>query len=101
MADVEAFVTIASGADGLGCASRVAHDKLSLHSSKALRSSEERDAGQWWVPEEIGRQPQKDDMPCRSGTAQGKQREQRCKSSPERTNRREETLEGPGMQTWN
>jgi hypothetical protein len=39
MGDVEASVTSASGADGSGCASRVARDKLALHSSKALRSS--------------------------------------------------------------
>jgi hypothetical protein len=32
-------VTSASGADELGCASRVEHDKLTSHSSKALRSS--------------------------------------------------------------
>jgi hypothetical protein len=28
-----------------------------------------------WVPEEIGPLPQRDDPPCRSGTAQGKLRE--------------------------
>jgi hypothetical protein len=33
---VEASVTGASGAAGSGCASRVASDKLALHSSKAL-----------------------------------------------------------------
>jgi hypothetical protein len=39
MTDVEASVTSASGADGSRWASRVAHDKLALHSSNALRSS--------------------------------------------------------------
>jgi hypothetical protein len=39
MADMETSMTSESGADGLGCASRVAHYKLALHSSKALRSS--------------------------------------------------------------
>jgi hypothetical protein len=34
MADVWASVTIASGADGSGFASRVVRDKLALHSSK-------------------------------------------------------------------
>lgn len=38
-ADLEVSVMSASGVDGLGCASRVAHDKLALHSLKALRSS--------------------------------------------------------------
>lgn len=38
MADVEASVTSASGADGLGCFRRMAHDRLALHSMKALRS---------------------------------------------------------------
>jgi hypothetical protein len=38
MADMEASVTSASGADGSGCASRVARDKLAVHSSNALRS---------------------------------------------------------------
>jgi hypothetical protein len=36
MADVEASVTSASGADGSGCVSGVACDRLTLHSSKAL-----------------------------------------------------------------
>jgi hypothetical protein len=39
MADVETSVMNASGADGFGCASRVARDKLALHSSKVLWSS--------------------------------------------------------------
>jgi hypothetical protein len=39
MADVEASVTSANGAVVSRCASRVASDKLTLHSSKALRSS--------------------------------------------------------------
>jgi hypothetical protein len=39
MADVEASVTGISGMDGSVCASRVVHDKLALHSSKALWSS--------------------------------------------------------------
>jgi hypothetical protein len=39
MADVETSVTSASGAEGSGCASRVARDKLALHSSNALGSS--------------------------------------------------------------
>jgi hypothetical protein len=34
-----ASVTSASGAAGSGCASRLAQDKLALHSSKALSSS--------------------------------------------------------------
>jgi hypothetical protein len=36
MAEVEASVMSASGVDGSGCASRVARDKLVLHSLKAL-----------------------------------------------------------------
>jgi hypothetical protein len=36
MAVVEESVTSARGADGSGCARRVARDKLALHSSKAL-----------------------------------------------------------------
>jgi hypothetical protein len=36
MAEVEASVTSASGADGSGCASSVARDQLALHTSKAL-----------------------------------------------------------------
>jgi hypothetical protein len=39
MADVEASVTSASGGDVSGCTSRVACDKLALHSSNAFRSS--------------------------------------------------------------
>jgi hypothetical protein len=39
MEDVEASVRSVRGADGSGCTSRVARDKLALHSSKALRSS--------------------------------------------------------------
>jgi hypothetical protein len=39
MENVEASVTSASGAYGSGCASRVARDKLALHSSNALRNS--------------------------------------------------------------
>jgi hypothetical protein len=39
MADVEASVTSARDADGLGCANSVARDKLALHSSKAFCSS--------------------------------------------------------------
>jgi hypothetical protein len=39
MAGVEASVTSASGAGGSGYASRVACDKLALHSLNALRSS--------------------------------------------------------------
>jgi hypothetical protein len=39
MADVEASVTSARGADGLGCANSVARDKLALQSSKAFCSS--------------------------------------------------------------
>jgi hypothetical protein len=36
MAVVDASVTSASGADGSGCASSVARDKLASHSSKTL-----------------------------------------------------------------
>jgi hypothetical protein len=39
MADVEASATSASCADGSGCASTVAREKLALHSSKALKGS--------------------------------------------------------------
>jgi hypothetical protein len=39
MVDVEASVTSANGTDGSGCASRVARDKLAVHSLNALRSS--------------------------------------------------------------
>jgi hypothetical protein len=52
MADVEASVTSASGADGSGCACRVACDKLALHSSKALMSSGVQVMG--WEPLTLG-----------------------------------------------
>jgi hypothetical protein len=52
MADVEASVTSASGAVGSGCSSRVARDKLALHSSKALRSSGVQVMG--WEPLTLG-----------------------------------------------
>jgi hypothetical protein len=39
MADVEASVTRASGAEGSGCDDRVPRDKLALHSSKDLQRS--------------------------------------------------------------
>jgi hypothetical protein len=29
--------------------------------------------GQWWVPEEVGCHPQRDESPCRSGKAKGTQ----------------------------
>jgi hypothetical protein len=50
MADVEASVTSASCADGSGC--RVPHDKLTLLSSKALRSSSVQVMG--WEPLTLG-----------------------------------------------
>jgi hypothetical protein len=52
MADVEASVTSASGADGSGCVSRVARDKLALHSSEALRNSGVQVMG--WEPLTLG-----------------------------------------------
>jgi hypothetical protein len=39
MVDVAISVTSASGADGSGCASSVAHDKFALHFLKASWSS--------------------------------------------------------------
>jgi hypothetical protein len=51
MADMEASVISASGADGSGC-STVARDKLALHSSKALRSSGAQVMG--WEPFTLG-----------------------------------------------
>jgi hypothetical protein len=33
------------------------------------RRAEETDPGQWWVPEDIGCRPQRDDPLCRSDTA--------------------------------
>jgi hypothetical protein len=48
MADVEASVSSASGADGSGCASSVARDKFALHFSKASWSSSVQVMG--WEP---------------------------------------------------
>jgi hypothetical protein len=39
MVDVEAFVIRANRADELGCANRVAHERLTLHFLKAVLSS--------------------------------------------------------------
>lgn len=39
MADVEASVSRASGADELGCANRVTRERLALHFLKAVLSS--------------------------------------------------------------
>jgi hypothetical protein len=52
MADMEASVTSASSANGSGCASRVAGDKLALHSLNALRSSSVQVMG--WEPFTLG-----------------------------------------------
>jgi hypothetical protein len=38
-------------------------------SVRALPTAEETDPGRWWVPKEVGRRPQTDDLPCRSCTA--------------------------------
>jgi hypothetical protein len=67
---------------------------------------EETDPGQWWVPEVVGRRPQRVDPPCRSGMAQGTRssgaRQGRCcTKNPERMNGWDETLEDPGLQKWN
>jgi hypothetical protein len=45
-------VTSANGADGSGCTSRVAHNKLTLHSLKALKSSGVHVMG--WEPLTLG-----------------------------------------------
>jgi hypothetical protein len=45
-------VTSVSGADESGCASRVARDKVALHSSKALRTSGVQLIG--WEPLTLG-----------------------------------------------
>jgi hypothetical protein len=37
----------------------------------AQQTAERTDPGRWWVPENVGYHPQRDDPPCRSGTAQG------------------------------
>jgi hypothetical protein len=35
-------------------------------SRRALPTAEEPDPERWWVPEEVGRRPQTDDLPCRA-----------------------------------
>jgi hypothetical protein len=52
MADVEASVTSASGGVGSGGASKVARDKLALHSSKDLCRSGVQVL--WWDPLTLG-----------------------------------------------
>jgi hypothetical protein len=62
------------------------------------------DPGQWWVPEEIGCRQQRDDPPCKSGTAQGTRsswtRPGQCSTrDPERPEVREESSGATGRQT--
>jgi hypothetical protein len=61
--------------------------------------------GELWTTEGIGCSWQEDDPKYKSGTVQGTRSQEiqsgQCGTrNPERTDVREETLEGPGMQQW-
>jgi heme-degrading monooxygenase HmoA len=49
----------------------------SASSSRATRRAKGTEPGKLWIPEEVGSFLEKDDPPCRSGTAQGKHRQKK------------------------
>jgi hypothetical protein len=91
--------------EDVGCRLQKGVPSCRSGTAQEKRLQENSDPGKLWTAEGIGRNRQEDDPQHKSGTAQGTRMQEiqpgQCGARiPKRTDVREETLEGPGMQQW-